>query len=211
MDLHELPALLAALGLPPDVPVTFHLQLGSELDDDWGDYRVEWALIPDVAWKHPYHPKEIAHPWRVRLPAWEAPWVILRWRQWRIDAPEFLERYWQRHGARWVHHWQVRATDQILSPRRVRELAELMGERRRAGRTPDDLDVWLDDELRPEIAATIGDGQRPDQRTLAARLGYDLTGFVKKFGKLNKHRYETDRKPIRWRRLVADVEVAMRH
>lgn len=210
-DRHELPALLVALGLPPDVPVTFHFLGGAELDDTWGEYRIEWSLIPDVTWTYPAVDYAIvSHPWRVQLPGWDAPHIILRWRQWRVDAPEFLERGWQRHGARWVHYWQVRATDRPPSPRRVREYAELMGERKRAGRPPEDFDAWLADELRPEITATIASGQQPDQRTLAARLGYDLMGLVKKFGKLNKQRREAGRNPIRWRRLVTDIEAAMR-
>jgi integrase len=90
-DRHELPALLGALSLAPDMPVTFHLLLGTELDDDWGEYRVEWALIPDVTWAHPATDHVVAHPWRVRLPGWDAPQIILRWRQWRVGTPEQVQ------------------------------------------------------------------------------------------------------------------------
>jgi hypothetical protein len=208
-NLHELPALVAALGLPPDVPVTFHLLFGIELDDDWGEYRVEWALIPDVAWRYAAANIVVSHPWRVQLPGWDSPQVILRWRQWRVDAPEFLERFYRRQGPRWTHESQVRAIGDLPSPRRVREFAQLLQGHKGPGRSRDDLNAWLQEDLRPEIAATITDGQDPDQRTLAVRLGLSLQGLQKRFGKLNQLRRESDRKPLSWKRLVADVQAAL--
>ena len=59
--------------------------------------------------------------------------------------------------------------------------------------------------------ATITAGQDPDQRTLAVRLGLSLQGLQKRFIKLNQQRRESDRKPLRWKRLVADVQATLRH
>ena len=165
---HELPALLAALGLPPDTSVTFHLLHGVELDDDWVDYRIEWALLPDVAWRYPPTGQVISHPWRIQLPGWNAPRVILRWRQWRWGEPAFLERTWRRDGPRWAPREQVRAIDGLPSRSAVDEFTRLLGEQRAGGRKPDDLERWLETTLRPAITRTIAVGQRPDQRAVGA-------------------------------------------
>jgi hypothetical protein len=209
-DRHELPALLAALGLSPDVPVTLHLLLGTELDDDWGDYRIEWALIPDVVWRYAATDLIVRHPWRVQRPGWEAPQLIVRWRQWRIDAPGYLERTMRRQGGQWLHHWQVRAVGQPLPTDRLREFMQLLQGYKGPGRDPDDLTVWWEEELRPEIVATIADGLDPDQKTLADRLGLTLSGLQKKFLRLNRQRRDEGRTALKWKRLVADIQAAMR-
>lgn len=110
-DRHELSALLAALGLSPDTSVTFQFLRGAELDGDWGDYRVEWAMIPDVAWRYAATNHVATHPWRIHLSGWDAPRIILRWRQWRIGESAFWERTWLRNAPRWTYRRQVRAVD----------------------------------------------------------------------------------------------------
>ena len=212
-DRHELPALLAALGLSPDMPVTFHLLNGAELDDDWGEYRVEWAVIPDVAWRHSPTGRVVTHPWRVQLPGWDAPRIILRWRQWRVgtaETPEFLERTWLREGPRWVYRQQVRALDSFPSRNAIEEFKKLLGERDDAGRKQEDLDLWLEKELRSEIAATWADKQEPRQETVASRLGFSSEGLAKKFGRMNAQRHKRGWQKIGWKRLVADVAAEMR-
>jgi hypothetical protein len=209
-DLHELPARLAALGLPPDVPVTFHLLLGSEVNDDWSGYRVELALIPDVAWRHAPTNRVVEYPLRVLLPSRDSPQAVLRWRQWRVDAPEFLEHFFRRQGGRRILESQVRAVDGLQSPRRVRDFAQLLQGHKGPGRGRADLDAWLKEDLHPEIVATIAAGQRPDQRTLADRLGLSLQGLQKRFSKLNQQRRESGRKALSWKRLVADIQTTLR-
>lgn len=204
-DRHELPALLAALGLSPDVPVTLQVLRGIELDDDWGNYRIEWAVVPDVAWRYPPTGQVITHPWRIQLPGWEAPRTILRWRQWRLGGSEYLERTWRREGPRWVCRQHVRSVDGFPSSNTIEEFKRLLGERDDAGRKQEDLELWLEQELRPEIAATWATGQAPLQTTLAARLGLSPEGLQKKFGRLNAQRRAKGWPPIRWKRLVADV------
>lgn len=210
-DRHELPTLLAALGLPRDTPVTFHLLRGTELDDDWGDYRVEWAMIPDVAWQYLHFPTGLRAPWRVQRPGWEAPRVILRWRQWRVGAagtaetPDFLERSWLREGSAWSPREQVRAVNRLPSRRTVEEFTRLLDEHSGLGRRPDDLDRWLETEVRPAIARIIAAGRRPDQNAVAEQLGLTLSGLGKKLSQLNAQRRSGGRQPIRWRQLVAEV------
>jgi hypothetical protein len=205
-DRHELPAFLGALGLAPDMPVTFHLLLGTELDDDWGEYRVERALIPDVTWAHPATDHVVAHPWRVRLPGWDAPQIILRWRQWRVGTPEFLERSWLREGPRWVPRRHVRAVGRLPSRRAIEDFTKLLGDHDELGRRPDDLDRWLETELRPAIRLTIIAGHRPDQNAVAERLGLTLSGLGKKLHHLNTERRRRGRLPVLWRQLVAEIQ-----
>jgi hypothetical protein len=201
---------LVALGLPSDTPVKFHVLRGVELDDDWGDYRVEWALLPDIAWSYPPTDQVIAHPWRVQMPGWKAPRVILRWRQWRVGEPAFLERSWRRDGPRWAPHRQVRAIDGLPSRSAVDEFTRLLGEQREPGRKPDDLERWLETTLRPAITRTIAVGQRPDQRAVAERIGLELSGLGKKLHHLNRSRRQHGQLPVRWRQLVAETAAIMR-
>lgn len=209
-DRHELSALLAALGLSPDTSVTFQFLRGAELDGDWGDYRVEWAMIPDVAWRYAATNHVATHPWRIHLSGWDAPRIILRWRQWRIGESAFLERTWLRNAPRWTYRRQVRAVDGFPSRSAIDEFKELLGERDDAGRTLEDLRLWFEKELRPEIAATWADGQEPLQETVASRLDLSLEGLAKKFGRLNAQRRERGEQKIGWKRLVADVAAEMR-
>ncbi|HEX9037913.1 MAG TPA: hypothetical protein VF808_13085 [Ktedonobacterales bacterium] len=204
-DRHELPALLAACGLSSATPVTFHVLRGAELDDAWGDYRVEWAVIPDTAWRPAPTDRVIAHPMRVQLPGWDAPRIILRWRQWRPGTSTFLERSWALAHGQWRERIQVRAIGRFPARRAFEAFASLSGEPNRLGRKPDDLEDWLSTEVRSAIADAIAIGHRPDQSTIAARLGLSPSGLRKKLDQLNVRRRRGGQQRLLWRHLIAEL------
>lgn len=203
-DWEELSALLVSLGLHREVPIEFLYRLGTELDDNWAGYHIEWALIPDVTWRQPYHPAVVSHPFRILLPEWDAPKVILRWRQWRPDSdvPVFLEHFWRRRGVEWEFNWTVRGSlNHTPSQYCVAEFARLLADPR--GRRRDDPARFLAD-LQTAFAAIDAEGGKPNQAAVASRLHYTLPWLQQKFSQLNRQRRADGLQPISWRRLAAE-------
>ncbi len=134
-DEHELRARLIEWGWPSDTPAVWTLDEGEAFSPRWKGFRVEMycvcAVLDDgTLLGHPedYRSQPLAfdplHPLAQPGELDPRPWVMLRWRAWKVGVPGFVEVW--RDPVLHTERWAFRDADLETRMRDVKAFRKLL-------------------------------------------------------------------------------------